>query len=103
MKPMNEKSLFHFLCNAMDAVANETMTPAQAREISGLAREAEKLLRGERERTLLFMKMDEHEKQFGKRPVYRELAAIGFADTTKDPQTGTPKYDSGEYMTSTNR
>lgn len=98
MKPQNEKSLFHFLCSAMDAVANETMTPAQAREISGLAREAEKLLRGERERTLLFMKMDEHEKQFGKRPVYRELAALGFDDTTKDPQTGVPRNDNGEYV-----
>ncbi len=98
MKPQNEKSLFHFLCSAMDAVANETMTPAQAREISGLAREAEKLLRGERERAALFMKMDEHEKQFGKRPVYRELAALGFADTTKDPQTGNPRNDNADYV-----
>lgn len=74
------------------------MTTAQAREIGGLAREAEKLLRGERERTLLLMKMDEHEKMFGKRPVYRELAGLGFADTTKDAQTGNPKIDAADYL-----
>ena len=98
MKPQNEKSLFHFLCDAMDKVANEQMTTAQAREIGGLAREAEKLLRGERERTLLLMKMDENEKMFGKRPVYRELAGLGFADTTKDAQTGNPKIDAADYL-----
>lgn len=98
MKPQNEKSLFRFLCDAMDKVANEQMTTAQAREIGGLAREAEKLLRGERERTLLLMKMDEHEKMFGKRPVYRELAGLGFADTTKDAQTGNPKIDAADYL-----
>lgn len=98
MKPQNEKSLFHFLCDAMDKVANEQITTAQAREIGGLAREAEKLLRGERERVLLQMKMDEHEKVFGKRPVYRELAGLAFADTTKDPQTGNPKLDTADYL-----
>ena len=98
MKPQNEKSLFHFLCDSMDKVANEQMTTAQAREIGNLAREAEKLLRGERERVLLQMKMDEHEKMYGKRPVYRELAGLGFADTTKDAQTGSPRYDNAEYL-----
>lgn len=98
MKPVNEKSLFHFLCAAMDDVASGAMQPAQAREISGLAREAEKLLRGERERARLLMEMDEHERNFGKRPAYRELAALGFADTTKDAQTGNPRNDDASYI-----
>lgn len=97
MKPQNEKSLFHFLCAAMDSVANGVMSTGQAREISSLAREAEKLLRGERDRAKLLMEMDEHERNFGKRPVLRELAALGFADTTKDPQTGNPRNDDAGY------
>ena len=98
MKPENEKSLFHFLCDAMDSVATGEINTAQAREISNLAREAEKLLRAERERVLLLMKMDEHERNFGKRPVLRELAGKAFADTTRDPQTGNPRNDSADYL-----
>lgn len=98
MKPQNEKSLFHFLCSAMDSVASGEMTTAQAREISGLAREAEKLLRGERDRVKLMMEIDEHERNFGKRPALRELSALGFADTTKDPNTGNPRNDNADYF-----
>ena len=83
----------------MDSVASGEMNTAQAREISNLAREAEKLLRGERDRAYLMMKMDEHERCFGKRPVLRELAGIGFADTTKDSQTGNPRNDNADYLT----
>ena len=98
MKPMNEKSMFHFLCTAMDQVADGTINTAQAREISNLAREAEKLLRGERDRVRLLMDMDEHERNYGRRPQLRELAAFAFADTTKDPQTGAPQLDNGDYL-----
>jgi hypothetical protein len=93
MTPNNEKSLFHFLCGVMAQVQSGETTPEQAHAICETAKEAEKLLKGERDRTRLLMKMDEHEKEFGHRPVLRELASFSFADTTKDPQTGTPRYD----------
>lgn len=82
MKPENEKSLFHFLCDTMDKVAIGEIEPDKVNAICNLSREAEKLLKGERERTRLQMKMDEHERNYGKRPVLRELASIGFDDTT---------------------
>jgi hypothetical protein len=83
MKPNNEKSLFHFLLDAMDKVASGDMDFSQAKAITDLSREAEKLLRGERERVKLEMQMDEHQRNFGKRPHLRELASKGFANTTE--------------------
>ena len=97
MKPQNEKSLFHFLCDAMDKVESGELNASQVSSICNLTKEAEKLLRGERERVKLLMKIDEHERNFGKRPQLRELAAIGFADTTKDAQTGNPRNDDASY------
>ena len=41
--PINEKSLFHFLCEAMHKVEKEEITPAQVHSICELAKEAEKL------------------------------------------------------------
>lgn len=97
MKPQNEKSLFHFLLGAMEKVASGDMESTTANDICKLSKEAQKLLSGERDRVRLLMEMDEHERNFGKRPQLRDLAAIGFADTTKDPQTGNPRYDDASY------
>lgn len=96
-RPQNEKSLFHFLCGMMEAVVDGSVDGEQVKSVCDLTREAEKLLRGERERVKLLMSLDEHERNFGKRPQLRELAAIGFDDTTKDPQTGNPKNDDASY------
>lgn len=83
MKPTNEKSLFHFLLDAMDKVANGEIDFNQAKAITDLSKEAEKLLKGERERCKLEMQMNEHQRNFGKRPHLRELASKGFANTTE--------------------
>ena len=97
MKPQNEKSLFHFILYAMDKVANDEIDSEKAKSICSLSKEAQKLISGERDRVRLLMELDEHERNFGKRPQLRELAAIGFADTTKDPQTGNPRNDDAGY------
>lgn len=98
MRPVNEKSLFHFLCDAMEKVSTGEMDAGKATAICNLSREAEKLLEGERKRVSLLMKMDEHERNFNKRPQLRELAAFGFANTTVDQQTGSPRNDDGSYL-----
>lgn len=97
MKPLNEKSLFHALCDAMDKVVSGEISAEQAKAISSLSCECEKLLKGERQRVRLLMDMEAHEKEFGSCPKLRELAAIGFADTTIDQQTGLPRNDNAEY------
>jgi len=98
MIPRNEKSLFHLLCDAMDQVMSGEIDPTQATAVSKLAGQTDKLLKGERDRVRLLMAMDKHEREFGKRPVLRELAGVGFADTTIDQKTGNPRYDDGVYM-----
>jgi hypothetical protein len=81
----------------MEKVAEGEMQPETSKSLCNLSKEAEKLLRAERDRVRLMMELDEHERNYGKRPQLRELASIGFADTTKDPQTNSPKYDNGKY------
>lgn len=82
MKPTNEKSLFHFILDAMDKVANGEMDKDQALCISKLSNEATKLLKNEQDRVKLEMQMDEHQRNFGRKPHMRELASKGFANTT---------------------
>lgn len=97
MKAQNEKSLFHFILDVMDKVVNDEIDNEKVKSVCDLSKEAQKLLSGERDRVRLLMQLDEHERNFGKRPQLRELAAIGFADTTKDPQTGNPRNDDAGY------
>lgn len=100
MKPQNEKSLFHFLLDVMDKVAQDEISAEKAHSICEVSKEAEKLLKGERERVKLLMQLDIHEKEYGKRPDLRELASLGFSDTTKDPSTGVPRLESDlDYTT----
>lgn len=81
MKPTNEKSLFHFILDTMDKVANGEIDKDQAICITKLSNEATKLLKNEHDRVKLEMQMDEHQRNFGKRPVLRELASKGFTNT----------------------
>lgn len=82
MKPTNEKSLFHFILDTMEKVANGNIDKDQALCITKLSNEATKLLKNEQDRCKLEMQMDEHQRNFGKRPHFRELASKGFANTT---------------------
>lgn len=82
MKPTNEKSLFHFILDVMDKVVNDQITTDQAQSVAKLSNEATKLLKNEQERVKLEMQMDEHARNFGRRPFMRELASKGFANTT---------------------
>ena len=96
--PSNEKSLFHFLCQCMSMVREGEIDSTQAKAVCDLTKEAEKLLRGERDRVRLLIQIDEHERNFGKRLQIRELAGKGFDDTTVDPKTKCPINDNGHYL-----
>lgn len=97
MKPQNEKSLFHFLLDMMDKVSKGEVESKTINDVCRLSKEAQKLLVGERDRVRLQMELDEHERNYGKRPELRELASIGFADTTINQKTGSPRLDDGNY------
>lgn len=97
MKAQNEKSLFHFILDVMDKVVNDDIDEGKVKSVCALSKEAQKLLAGERDRVKLMMQIDEHERNFGKRIQLRELAAIGFSDTTKNPDTGNPRLDDASY------
>lgn len=83
MKASNEKSLFHFLLDTMDKVVKGEVDKDQALCITKLSNEATKLLKNEQDRVRLEMLMDEHQRNFGKKPHLRELASKGFANTTE--------------------
>lgn len=95
MKPTNEKSLFHFLCGAMDKVMTGELDYLKAQSVCQLSKEAAKLLEGERRRVDTLIKIDKHEREFGKRIEMRELAAFGFSDTTHY-ENGNIHYDPSE-------
>ena len=84
MKPTNEKSLFHFLLDTMNKVANGEIDAETTKSICDVSKEAQKLLTGERDRARLLMELDQYKRLSGKEINLRELASKGFTDTTKE-------------------
>ena len=98
MRPINEKSLFHYFGGILEKIDNNSIEDAQVKNACMVSKEMIKLLQNEQNRTRLFMEMDVHERNFGHRPAFRELAGKGFDDTTIDPRTGTPRNDDAQYL-----
>ncbi len=83
MKPVNEKSLVHFLFDQMDRLDRDEISVVKAQAQAKLANEATKLFKMEMDRARLVMDLQVHAKESGKIVELRELAAKGFDDTTK--------------------
>lgn len=82
MKPINEKSLFHFLCDVMEGLYSGTLEVEKGIAICKTANEISKLISGERDRARLMMEINSYNKERGQSMVLRELASKGFENTT---------------------
>jgi len=85
MRPVNEKSLFHALCEVMDKTMNGEYSADQTMAIVKTSNEMTKLLRLEHDRARLQMEIDTYNKENGANIEIRELASKGFDNTTNVP------------------
>ncbi len=82
MKPVNEKSLFHALCEVMDKTMSGEYSTDQAMAIVKTSNEISKLLRLEHDRARLQMDIHSFNKENKACIEIRELASKGFDNTT---------------------
>lgn len=82
MKPVNNKSLFAFICTQMEKLDDNVIDYQQAKEMSNLIVRAQKALDYELKRAEVEVKLSEHKKTTGEKIELREIESKGFDDTT---------------------
>lgn len=60
MKPVNNKSLLHFIYNQMEKLDNKEIEINQAKAMAELAKQANNMLKYEIDRVNVLMKLDNH-------------------------------------------
>nr|DAU75393.1 MAG TPA: hypothetical protein [Caudoviricetes sp.] len=85
MRPVNEKSLFHALCEVMDKTMSGEYSTDQAIAVVKTSNELTKLLRLEHDRARLQMEIYSFNKDNNSDIEIRELASKGFDNTTAIP------------------
>jgi len=65
MKPVNNKSLLHFLFDQMEKLDNEEINVPQAKAQADLAKQANNMLKYELDRANLLIKIDHHNRMYG--------------------------------------
>lgn len=82
MKPVNSKSLFHFICDQMDKLQDGAITVEQAKAQSNLAKQANNILKYELDRVNTMMKVIEFNKDNKEKEVLiRDLESKPFDST----------------------
>lgn len=66
MKPTNNKSLFHFICEQLDNLDSGKITVEKAKALAHLTNQANKALTYELKRTEIQMELEVHNKTFSK-------------------------------------
>lgn len=83
MRPVNEKSLLHFLFIQMEKLDEGVITNVEATAQAKLASQAIQLYRMEIDRAKLQMEINKYNGKDHKDVELRELSSKGFDDTTK--------------------
>jgi hypothetical protein len=78
MKPVNNKSLLHFIFDQMEKLDNASITVEQAKAQANLAKQANNSLKYELDRAKVLMEMSEHKKQTGDVIELREAEGKNF-------------------------
>lgn len=78
MKPVNNKSLLHFLYDQMEKLQNGQITKEQAREMSNLAKQANNCMKYELQRTAMLMAVDQYKSNTGHHIPLREIEGKNF-------------------------
>ncbi len=65
MKPVNNKSLLHFIFDQMEKLDNDQIDVQQAKAQADLAKQANNMLKYELDRASTLMKVDQYNRTFG--------------------------------------
>ena len=78
MKPVNNKSLFHFVCDQMEKLDNNIITVDEAKGQAMLAKQANNSLKYEIDRAKIKIKVEEHNKEHDSNVEFREAEGKNF-------------------------
>lgn len=78
MKPVNNKSLLHFICDQMNKLDQGSITVDQAKAQANLAKQANNSLRYELERAELLIKLSMHNESASEQIEFREAEGAVF-------------------------
>jgi propanediol dehydratase small subunit len=78
MKPVNNKSLLHFIFDQMEKLDNASITVEQAKAQANLAKQANNSLKYELERATTLMKISEHRINYNNDIELREAEGKNF-------------------------
>lgn len=83
MRPVNSKSLMHFLFDQMDKLDKKEIDVQTAGQMASLARQANNIMTYELKRAETQIKIAVHNKEYHDNIVLREVDAKAFDDTTE--------------------
>jgi hypothetical protein len=78
MKPINNKSLLHFIFDQMEKLDKGECTVEQAKAQANLAKQANNSLKYEIERSKLLMELETHRKETGESIEFRNAEGKNF-------------------------
>jgi hypothetical protein len=78
MKPVNNKSLLHFIFDQMEKLDTNEISVDQAKAQSNLAKQANNSLKYELDRVATQMRVEAHNKEFNSNLVLREAESKNF-------------------------
>ena len=78
MKPINNKSLLHFIFDQMEKLDKNEIDVQQAKAQADLAKQANNMLKYELDRTNVLMKLDFHNKSFSSNIDLRNVEGKNF-------------------------
>jgi len=78
MKPVNNKSLLHFLFDQMEKLDNGTIDINQANAQANLVRQANNLMRYELDKAKVLIQLSEHQISGGKKIELRDVEVKNF-------------------------
>ena len=78
MKPVNNKSLLHFIFDQMDKLDTNNITVEQAKAQANLAKQANNALKYEIERSRLLIDISNHKKENEESIIFREAELKNF-------------------------
>jgi len=82
MKPVNNKSLTHYLFDLMEKVNNKEVELDSARVQTGIARQLQSAMRFENERVETLIKVDKYNRATGTNFVLRSVEGKPFDNTS---------------------
>ena len=80
MKPVNNKSLLHFIFDQMQKLDNNDINVEQAKAQANLAKQANNSLKYELDRAVVKMKVSQHNKETGDSIELREAEGKNFEE-----------------------